>query len=155
VYGIRGNESTPALHDQLEHPVEVRLEPDRAGYGRRGLEAAHGVLELGAPAGDVFVQTRVSDRERRPLGQHDGGLLVAFVEVLSRGLVGEIEVPPLDRNAEERGHGAGARREAACVGVLRHVRKAQGLRVPNQLPEHAAPARQRTDAATGLLVHPA
>jgi len=39
-------------------------------------------------------------------------------------------------------------------GVLRHVRKAQGLRVPNPLPEHAAPARQRTDAATGLLVDP-
>jgi len=68
------------------------------------------VLELGAPAGDVFVQTRVSDRDRRPLGQHDGGLLVAFVELLSRGLVGEVEVPPrlgpeCDRNAEERGHG--------------------------------------------------
>ena len=49
------DESPSTFHHKLEHTLQVRLEAHRPGDRGRGLEAADGALELGAPTGDVLV----------------------------------------------------------------------------------------------------
>ena len=63
-----------ALHDQLEHPVEVGLAAHRTRDRRGHLEASDRALELLAPTLCALVQPRVVDGDRRPFGQHDGAL---------------------------------------------------------------------------------
>ena len=70
------DERAAALDDQLQHPLEVGLDADRAGDRGGRLEPAHSPLELLAPPFDPVVEAGVVDRDRRPLGQHDDRLLV-------------------------------------------------------------------------------
>jgi hypothetical protein len=107
----------PALNDQLEHPIELGIEADRARDRRRGLEAAHGALELGATLLGALVEARVVDRDGGPLRQHHEQPLVAFGEVLTAALVGQVEVAvglfaDDDRRSQEGRHRRVARREA-------------------------------------------
>lgn len=97
-----------ALGDQLQDLPEASLAADRARDRRRRLEARHGPLELLPALVGALVQTRVLDRNRRPLGEDDRCLLVALIEVAAL-LLREIEIPPRltadkDRDPEEAPH---------------------------------------------------
>ena len=128
----RVDQRAPALDDQLEHPVQVRLEADRARDRGRRLQAADRSLELDAPARLGFVQAGVVDRDRRPFREDQRRLLVALVELGSAGLVRQVEVAErlaadADRHSQERLHRRMPRREAVRALVLGHVRQPQRL----------------------------
>ena len=94
-----------ALRDELQHPVEVRDAAERARDLRRRLETAVRALELVPALADVAVQPGVVDRDRRPVGEDDGRVLVVLGELADR-LLGQVEVAPHlaadgDRHAEE------------------------------------------------------
>ena len=145
-----------ALRDELEHPVEVRDAAERARDLRRRLEAAVRALELVAALADVAVQPGVVDRDRRPVGEDDGRVLVLLGELADR-LLGQVEVAPHlaaddDRHAEEGVHRRMRQREPVRLGVRADVGQSQRLRVVDQHPEHAAPMREVADRAVRLLV---
>jgi hypothetical protein len=155
----RLDERAAALDDELEHAVELGLAPHRARDRGRGLEAAHGALELGAAGVHGAVQARVLDRDRRPVGEDDDRLLVALVERPVR-LLGQVQVAPClvadqDRHAEEAAHRRMAGREAVGARVLAEVVDAQRDRVLDEHAEDAPPARQLPDRVVRGLVDPA
>ena len=102
------DERAPALDDQLEHALEIGVAAHRQRDRLRGLQAAHGALELTAALLGVLVEAGVLDRDPRPASQHDDRVLIGLVE-LSALLLGQVEVAPRlaadqDRHTEERAH---------------------------------------------------
>ena len=115
-------------------------------------QPAHGALELLASGGHVAIEPGVLDRDRRPVGQDDDGLLVVGRERLAADLLGEVQVPPRlaaneDRDAEEGAHRRVPRREAVGARMLADVVQAQRARVVDEHAEQAATARQVADGA--------
>ena len=146
------------LRDELQHPVEVRDAAERARDLRRRLQTAVRALELVPALADVAVQPGVVDRDRRPVGEDDGRVLVVLGELADR-LLGQVEVAPDlaadgDRHAEEAAHRRMRQGESVRLGVRADVGQSQRLRIPDQDPEHAAPVRQVADRAVRLLVDP-
>ena len=153
----RAHQRAAALGDQLEHRVEQELPADRHRHVARGLQPAHRALELLAAMLADFEQARVVDRDGRPVGEDDGGLLVLLGE-LAVSLLGEVEVAPglaadRDRHAEESAHHRMAGREAVAARMIAHVAQAQRLGMFDQHAEHAASARQVADRGVRGLVH--
>ena len=110
------DERAPALDQQLEDALELRLASDRASDRGRRLERRDRALELVAPGGDTAVQPRVVDRDRGPVRQDDERLLVGLVEP-ALVLLGQVQVAvglaaDEDRHAEERPHGRMTERKA-------------------------------------------
>ena len=94
--------------DQFQDTGQVGLGADGNGDRLRRLEASYCALQSVLTLVGGGQQPSMIDRDRRPLGEHRGGLLVAGVKraVL---LVGEIQVAPRrsrdhDRHPEERPH---------------------------------------------------
>ena len=111
---------------------------------RRRLQTAVRALELVAALADVAVQPGVVDRDRRPVGEDDGRLLVVLRELAAR-LLGQVEVAPDlaaddDRHAEEGAHRRMRQREPVRLGVRADVGQSQRLAVPDQ---HARARRAR------------
>ena len=72
------DERAAALDDQLEHVLERYLPADRNGHVARGLKAAERLLELVAAELADLVESRVLDRDGRPLVRGSRGLLVGL-----------------------------------------------------------------------------
>ena len=150
------DQSARALDDQLQDAVEIRLAAQRAADLRRRLETADGALELVAALTDGPIQAGVADRDRGPVGEHHGGLLVVVGE-LAAVLLRQVEVSPRlslddDRHAEEGGHRGMGERESVGLRVRADVRQTQRPRLGDQHPENPAAAGQVADGAMGVLV---
>ena len=144
--GAGVDERPAALHDQLQHPLEIGLRADRAGDHGRRLEPAHRPLQLRVPCLQRGIEAGVVDRDCRPVGQHHDGLHVALVELHPALLVGEVEVAEglvanPDRHAQECLHRRVLGWKSVRAGMRRHVVQAQRLRMADQLAEHPVPAR--------------
>ena len=70
------DERTSPLDDQLEHVLERDLSADRDRHIAGRLEAPKRLLGLLAAALAGLVQLRITDRDRRPIGEDHRGLLV-------------------------------------------------------------------------------
>ena len=121
----RLDERAAALGDELEHPAQVRLGAERAGDRHRRLERGDGALELVAAVELAAVEVGVVDRDRRPVGEHEQGLLV-LVRERAGVLLREVEVAPggpadEDRDAEERRHRRVVRRIPVRARVVADV----------------------------------
>ena len=93
------------------------------------------------------------------MGEDHDGLLVLSGELPTPLLFGQVQVaPPLapdhDRDAQEGPHPGMVHREPVALGMLADVGQPQRLRVLNQHPEHAAPARKVADRTVGGGVDP-
>ena len=122
-----------------------------------GLEATDGALELVAPELDSLIQACVVDGDRGPVGKHHHQLLVALAELAAADLLGQVQVAvglaaDRDRHAEKGRHRGMAGREPVRPRMRGHVGQAQRPRVADQLAQHPATARKRSDPAARLLV---
>ena len=154
----RVDQRTRALHDQLQHAVEIRDAAEREADLGRGLEAAHRALELVPAFAHRAVEASVGDRDRGPVGENDRSLLVVLGEN-AVVLLGQVQVSPgltvdHDRHAQERRHRRMGEREAVGLRVHAHVRQPQRAGVADQHSKHAAPPRQVADRAVRLFVDP-
>ena len=151
------HERAATLHDQLEHALEIGFEPDGTRDRRSRLEASYDAFEILSSPGNVLVQARVADRDCGPLGEDDGRLFVALVELGAVLLVGQVKVPvdlaaDHDRHPEEGRHRRVARGEAVRARMLCDIGEAQWPGVTDQLSEDASPPGKRTDHAAGFVV---
>ncbi|MEZ4588382.1 MAG: hypothetical protein R2909_18545 [Gemmatimonadales bacterium] len=160
----RLDQRAAAVDDQLEDAGDLGLAADRAGdvgHNRERLGGALGLVALAfglvAAAAHTFVEARVLNRDRRPVGEHRDRRLVALVELRAAGLLGQVEVSPdvaanPDRHAEEGAHRRVPRGESVGSGVGGHVGEAKRLGVPDQLAQYAVPSRQVADLGAGGVV---
>ena len=103
-----------------------------------------------------LVQLGVVDRDRRPVGEDHGGLLVLLGE-LAVGLLGQVQVAPRlpadhDRHTQEAAHHRMPRGKPVAARVLANIGQAQRLWMLDQRAEHPSSARQIADRPVGLLV---
>ena len=116
------DERAAALGDQLEHAVEVRSR--RRPRGRSPSSPRGGARRARARRGASSTpsyEASVLDRDRRPVGEDDDGLLVGRRRTGAALLLGQVQVPhasPRDehRHAEERRHRRMVRREPVGLG---------------------------------------
>jgi hypothetical protein len=156
---LRRHERSAALGDHLQDRLDVVRARDGAGDVGRRTQRFHGLGELRALALDIAVPACVVDRDRCVLGEQQYLLLVLVGELGAALLLGQVEVSERNAvehhwNTEERLHPWVIDREPVGMGVATDVGHAQRRRVIDQLSEHAAAGRQRTDPLAAVVVDP-
>ena len=156
----RAHERPRPLDDQLEDAAQVGLAAERLRDRDGRVQAAIRPLEVVAALLDRPVEPGVVDRDRRPVGEDHGGLLVGVGERLAVLLLGQVEVAPdlvadHHRHAEERLHLRVRGGEAVGLRMVADVLEPQRARLLDQQPEDPPAAREIADRAVRLGSIPA